>query len=118
MAQILKSLHPITNTAEHVPKEQIEKDVKHILDIVYGGGVAILPLDVAYAIIGSKESAIKRIFTAKKRSYEKPSGLVIPPQVNWGEFNRSVQRLFKYFCWSFKSQFFSWSSIKFISNFI
>ena len=75
MAQILKSLHPITNTAEHVPKEQIEKDVKHILDIVYGGGVAILPLDVAYAIIGSKESAIKRIFTAKKRSYEKPSGL-------------------------------------------
>ena len=25
-----------------------------------------------------------------------------------GEFNRSVQRLFKYFCWGFKSLRFSW----------
>jgi tRNA A37 threonylcarbamoyladenosine synthetase subunit TsaC/SUA5/YrdC len=88
MAQILKSAHPISNTADAVPKEQIQNDVKQILDLVYGGGVAILPLDVAYAVIGSKENAIKRIFAAKKRSYEKPSGLFS----NW-QFSNEIHIL-------------------------
>jgi tRNA A37 threonylcarbamoyladenosine synthetase subunit TsaC/SUA5/YrdC len=88
MAQILKSAHPVTNTADAVPPEQIQNDVKQILDLVYGGGVAILPLDVAYAVIGSKENAIKRIFAAKKRSYEKPSGLFS----NW-QFSNEIHIL-------------------------
>ena len=39
------------------------------------GGVAILPLDVAYAVIGTTAEAIRTIFAAKNRSYDKPSGM-------------------------------------------
>jgi tRNA A37 threonylcarbamoyladenosine synthetase subunit TsaC/SUA5/YrdC len=39
------------------------------------GAVAIVPLDVAYAVVGCREDAIRRIFAAKARSYDKPSGL-------------------------------------------
>jgi tRNA A37 threonylcarbamoyladenosine synthetase subunit TsaC/SUA5/YrdC len=46
-----------------------------LLDVIEGGGVAVLPLDVAYAIVGNSEESIRRIFTAKNRSYEKPSGM-------------------------------------------
>lgn len=46
-----------------------------LLDVIGGGGIAILPLDVAYAIVGNSEQAIRGIFTAKQRSYEKPSGM-------------------------------------------
>ena len=88
MPEYLKSIHPINSTGDSVPTEQITKDVKRILDVVYGGGVVILPLDVAYAIIGSKENAIKRIFAAKKRSYEKPSGLFS----NW-QFSNEIHIL-------------------------
>ncbi|MSO64877.1 MAG: hypothetical protein EXQ85_03585 [Alphaproteobacteria bacterium] len=35
----------------------------------------MIPLDVAYAIVGNSEQSIKTIFTAKQRSYEKPSGM-------------------------------------------
>ncbi len=48
---------------------------KELLDVIEGGGVAILPLDVAYAIVGNSEDSIRRIFTAKNRSFEKPSGM-------------------------------------------
>ena len=75
MLKVLKSEHPINGTGDLVPEAQIKRDVKKIIDVVYDGGVAILPLDVAYAIVGCTEDAIKRIFTAKNRSYEKPSGL-------------------------------------------
>ena len=37
--------------------------------------MAIVPLDVAYAVVGHRERAIRAIFTAKDRSYEKPSGM-------------------------------------------
>jgi tRNA A37 threonylcarbamoyladenosine synthetase subunit TsaC/SUA5/YrdC len=46
-----------------------------VLDAMQAGGVAILPLDVAYAVIGTTEQAIRTIFAAKGRSYEKPSGM-------------------------------------------
>ncbi len=48
---------------------------RELLDVIASGGVAILPLDVAYAIVGNSEDSIRRIFTAKNRSYEKPSGM-------------------------------------------
>ncbi len=46
-----------------------------VLDAMQAGGVAILPLDVAYAVIGTTAQAIRTIFAAKGRSYEKPSGM-------------------------------------------
>ena len=39
------------------------------------GNVAIVPLDVAYAVNATTEKGIRRIFEAKQRSYEKPSGM-------------------------------------------
>ena len=58
-------------------------DATRVLDTLAGGGVGVIPLDVAYAIIGNSEDAIRRIFTAKNRSFEKPSGMFS----NWELFN-------------------------------
>ncbi len=59
-----------------MPREQLERDVTSLLDALYRGGIGIVPLDVAYAIVGHSADAIRRIFAAKRRSYEKPSGLL------------------------------------------
>jgi len=58
-----------------VPPCQLRDDVKNLLNILSDGGVAIAPLDVAYAILAATPQGIRRIFDAKKRSYEKPSGM-------------------------------------------
>ena len=50
-------------------------DAARVLDAMEAGGVAILPLDVAYAVIGTTERAVRTIFAAKSRSYDKPSGM-------------------------------------------
>ena len=52
-----------------------QADVERALDAMQAGGVAILPLDVAYAVVGTTPQAIRTIFTVKQRSYEKPSGM-------------------------------------------
>ncbi len=62
-------------TADPLPAETLEADVARLLDTVAGGGVAIVPLDVAYAIVAARAAGIRRIFSAKRRSYEKPSGM-------------------------------------------
>ena len=58
-----------------VPPSQLRDDVKNLLTNLSGGGVAIAPLDVAYAILAATPQGIRRIFDAKKRSYEQPSGM-------------------------------------------
>ena len=55
--------------------KQVRSDAEAVFDVIIGGGIAIVPLDVAYAIIGHKEAAIRKIFEVKKRSLEKPSGM-------------------------------------------
>jgi tRNA A37 threonylcarbamoyladenosine synthetase subunit TsaC/SUA5/YrdC len=55
--------------------EQVVADAARVFDALLAGGVAILPLDVAYAVIGVKQRAIEAIFAAKARSYDKPSGM-------------------------------------------
>ena len=55
--------------------ERLQKDAEAVHDVIIEGGIAIVPLDVAYAIVGHKGSAIKKIFSIKKRSFEKPSGM-------------------------------------------
>ena len=54
---------------------QIRADAEAVMDVLAGGGVGIIPLDVAYGIIGTSAGAIRRIFEAKSRSYDKPSGM-------------------------------------------
>ena len=54
---------------------QVQNDASIVFEIITKGGIAIVPLDVAYAIVGCTENAIKRIFFAKKRGLDKPSGM-------------------------------------------
>lgn len=63
------------HTHDPVPAGQLEHDVERLLEVLDGGGVGIVPLDVAYAVNATTERGIRRIFDAKRRSYEKPSGL-------------------------------------------
>ncbi len=52
----------------------IEGDANRIWDTIQGGGVAIFPLTVAYAIVAQTISGIDRTYQAKGRSYSKPCG--------------------------------------------
>jgi tRNA A37 threonylcarbamoyladenosine synthetase subunit TsaC/SUA5/YrdC len=79
MAEVIRSAYPVSGTGDDIPIAQLIQDAQRILDVVASGGVAVIPLDVAYAIVGGTEKAIRRIFTAKNRSYEKPSGLFSSP---------------------------------------
>lgn len=56
------------------PSPDPQADAVTLMDAVLAGGLAIIPLDVAYGIVGAREEAIRRLFSAKQRSYEKPSG--------------------------------------------
>lgn len=61
--------------ADAAPREDLAADVRRVLGRLDAGGVAIVPLDVAYAVIARREAGVRRIFAAKRRSYEKPSGM-------------------------------------------
>ena len=63
------------STADPVPADELRRDVALLLDTIAAGEVAIAPLDVAYAVNACTETGIRRIYAAKKRSYEKPGGL-------------------------------------------
>jgi tRNA A37 threonylcarbamoyladenosine synthetase subunit TsaC/SUA5/YrdC len=62
-------------TDQPLPARELEADIGRLLDTIASGGVAIVSLDVAYAIVAARESGIRCIFAAKRRSYEKPSGM-------------------------------------------
>ena len=62
-------------TSDPVAAPQLSADVERLLATLYDGGVGIVPLDVAYAILAATPEGIRSIFDAKQRSYEKPSGM-------------------------------------------
>jgi tRNA A37 threonylcarbamoyladenosine synthetase subunit TsaC/SUA5/YrdC len=68
MTEIIKSEVPIVGTGDPIPTAKIERDVRRMLDTLHAGGLAIIPLDVAYGIVGCKETAIRKLFAAKNRS--------------------------------------------------
>ncbi len=79
-------------------ERQVERDAQRVLEVVREGGLAIIPLDVAYAVVGHTEAAIRRIFEVKQRSYEKPSGLFACLEHSLdlhelGEREREIQRV-------------------------
>ena len=53
-----------------------QADALSVFDVLGKDGVAIVPLDVAYAIFGGSGNAIRRIFEAKGRSFTKPNGML------------------------------------------
>jgi tRNA A37 threonylcarbamoyladenosine synthetase subunit TsaC/SUA5/YrdC len=62
-------------TSPEVDKE-IEKDALTVFEAVNKGGIAIVYLDVAYSILAKTEEAVKKIYSAKGRSFSKPTGIV------------------------------------------
>ena len=61
-------------TTDNPVGHDLRAEADAILRCLRQGGVAIIPLNVAYGIVGHTESAIRRIFRVKERSFEKPSG--------------------------------------------
>jgi len=75
-------------TSDPVPPEQLRADVARLFEAMAAGGIGIVPLDVAYAVVATTPGGIKRIFEAKRRSYDKPSGMF----GSW-RLSREVHRL-------------------------
>ena len=62
-------------TSDPVAPQRLRADIARLFDALADGGMGIVPLDVAYAVVATKPDGIRRIFEAKRRSYEKPSGM-------------------------------------------
>jgi tRNA A37 threonylcarbamoyladenosine synthetase subunit TsaC/SUA5/YrdC len=62
-------------TADAARADLIAADATRVIDALQAGGMGVVPLDVAYAVIGSQPDAIRRIFEVKQRSFGKPSGM-------------------------------------------
>lgn len=53
-----------------------ELDARRVFDCLCDGGVAIIYMDVAYAILSGTEEALRRVYAAKARDLNKESGVV------------------------------------------
>lgn len=62
-------------TSDPVAAEELQRDIGRLFDALAAGGIGIVPLDVAYAVVATMPQGIRRIFEVKRRSYEKPSGM-------------------------------------------
>jgi tRNA A37 threonylcarbamoyladenosine synthetase subunit TsaC/SUA5/YrdC len=54
----------------------IESDANSVFECVRNGGVAVIHLDVGYAVLARTADAVRRIYAAKGRSFDKPTGIV------------------------------------------
>lgn len=57
-------------------KPDIEGDARRAFDVLQGGGIAILPMDVGYSAIGGSAAALKRIFDTKRRESSKLNAML------------------------------------------
>ena len=69
-------------TADRVPAATLRDEVNRLMAVLDKGGVALVPLDVAYGIVAMREAGIRKIFDAKQRSYDKPSGMFASAQLS------------------------------------
>lgn len=54
----------------------IKGDARRIFDTLQGGGIAIIPNDAGYALMGGSYEAVHRIFLAKKRGGHKRNAML------------------------------------------
>ena len=57
-------------------RPDIAGDAARAFAVLRDGGAAILPMDVGYSLIGGSESALKRIFEAKRRTPSKLNAML------------------------------------------
>ena len=62
-------------TSDPVTPAQLRADIAQLFETLASGGFAIVPLDVAYAVVATTAGGIRSIFETKRRSYDKPSGM-------------------------------------------
>jgi tRNA A37 threonylcarbamoyladenosine synthetase subunit TsaC/SUA5/YrdC len=58
-------------------RPDIEGDTRRLLDVLTNGGVAIIPANLGYAMVGSTPEANRRIIAAKRRDGHKRQGMVM-----------------------------------------
>jgi len=56
--------------------DDVSADAERVMQVLVDGGVAIIYLDVAYAVLGRSEASVRRIYAAKGRSFSRPTGIV------------------------------------------
>ncbi len=54
----------------------IEGDAERAFALLRQGGIAILPMDVGYSLIGGSEAALARIFETKGRAASKLNAMI------------------------------------------
>lgn len=54
----------------------VATDARRVFEQVSAGGVAVIHLDVGYAVLAHTADAVRRIYAAKRRSFDKPTGIV------------------------------------------
>jgi tRNA A37 threonylcarbamoyladenosine synthetase subunit TsaC/SUA5/YrdC len=59
-----------------VASPDYDADAARVFECLQDGGIAIVHMDVAYAIMSGTEDALRRVYAAKARSYDRPSGVV------------------------------------------
>ena len=52
----------------------IEGDAERVWEVMQSGGVALIPIDVAYTLVAQTIDGLDRTYEAKGRSFSKPSG--------------------------------------------
>jgi tRNA A37 threonylcarbamoyladenosine synthetase subunit TsaC/SUA5/YrdC len=65
----------MTTTLRAIDAAEIMPAAERVFATIRSGGIAIIPLDVAYAIVGHGEDAVRRMFAAKQRSFTKANGM-------------------------------------------
>lgn len=53
----------------------VEGDARRVFDCVRDGGIAICHYDVSYAILSATDDALRRVYAAKRRSFDRASGV-------------------------------------------
>ena len=64
------------NTRDKTYLFDYEYDANKIFETLKKGGISINPILSGYAIMGASDEAITKIYAAKKRPLDKPSGIV------------------------------------------
>jgi tRNA A37 threonylcarbamoyladenosine synthetase subunit TsaC/SUA5/YrdC len=54
----------------------IKGDARRVIDVVRNGGIALLPNDTGYALCGTTQKALQRIFDHKRRGSHKRNALI------------------------------------------
>ena len=80
---------PTIRTVTPRPGSKSERDLgvgdaaTLVIDTLRRGGMAVVPLDVAYGVLAGSREALERIYLAKGRPRTKPCGLL----ASWSQFN-------------------------------